>query len=174
MKKFVKNIFFFSFYPENQICRYFHHIRNQRLKIRGIVSFKLIGGKYFSEVHPFLVNMYIFIHCKKIEKYKNDLEQRNLIHISKFELILMRIFLFCVFISVTDLILYNRSMTASRHWSTMSLIGLLLTIVLIVETRTNSSYVVRKCTNCRKTSFYPLNDCLVSWSKARVETWKII
>ena len=46
--------FLFSFDLENQICGYFHHhIRNQRLKKVGIVSFKLIGSKTFSEVHSF-------------------------------------------------------------------------------------------------------------------------
>ena len=41
-KKLVKNIFFFTFYLKNEICRYFHyHIRNQRLKIRGYGEFQI-------------------------------------------------------------------------------------------------------------------------------------
>lgn len=38
---------------ENQFCAHFHyHVRMQRAKIMGIVSFKLIEGTLFSELYP--------------------------------------------------------------------------------------------------------------------------
>ena len=57
MKKLAKNIFF-SFYLKNQICGYcHHHIRNQRLKIRGYSEFQIIWNYVEMTSYTFILNL---------------------------------------------------------------------------------------------------------------------